>query len=269
MYLKVKLGDACQSPVDEGDRADRLPFRFSRRRSVRTFNVEFVLIFLSTRARTDASTIPTIVYAIPRWRPRSGYGAVRPETSTDAEQRDPIRTARARGRPAAAPAGDRRRETERRGAHRTRRTRTTGSPRGPAVSCASQQSSVRGDAARPRVSFGSNRHIIIFKPRRTSRANNTAPCQHFTSTNSHTRVFCPLTRKPHQSKKTSMKNRSRTRHVMVQSIGDTSGICVKVNILACPPRSRSHAATDDDSRPADRAGFCLNRCAHSPSVRRT
>ena len=125
------------------------------------------------------------------------------------------RTARARGRPA------------RRGRPETRETRrppyaptrTTGSPRGPAVpavSCASQQSSRSAAGTGPRAGFGSNRHIII-KPRRTSRANNTAPCQHFTSTNSHTRVFCLLTRKPHQSKKTSMKNRSRTRHVMVQT----------------------------------------------------
>jgi hypothetical protein len=245
---------------------DRLPFRFSRRRSSATFNVEFVLIFLSTRARTDASTIPTIVYAIPRWRPRSGYGAVRPErrrpTRSSATQyracpRPPRR--RARGRPET-----RDRETRRPPyAHNRQPARTRG------LLC---ESDSHPSAATPRGfrKQPCNRHTSsIFKPRRTSRANNTAPCQHFTSTNSHTRVFCLLTRKPHQSKKTSMKNRSRTRHVMVQSIGDTSGICVKVNILACPPRSRSHAATDDDSRPADRAGFCLNRCAHSPSVRRT
>ncbi len=179
--------------------------------------------------------------------------------------------------PAAAPppraTGVRRPETrERRGAHRTRlraQPAARADPRSP-VRVNSHPSAATPRGFAEAFMLEANRHnFIIIKPRRTSRANKTAPCQHFTSTNSNTRVFCLLTGKPHQSKKTSMKNRSRTRHVMVQSIGDTSGMCVKVNILACPPRSRSHAATDDDSRPADRAGFCLNRCAHSPSVRRT
>jgi len=156
VYLKVNLGDACQSPVDEGDRADRLPFRFSRRRSCpyvqrSTFNVEFVLIFLSTRARTDASTIPTIVYAIPRWRPRSGYGAVRPETSTDAEQRDP--TYRACPRPPRPPraTGDERDElpTVRAYAHNRQPARTRGS-RG--LLCESTVIPVRGGDRAARVS---------------------------------------------------------------------------------------------------------------------
>ena len=131
--------------------------------SVRCFNVEFVLIFLSTRARTDASTIPTIVYAIPRWRPRSGYGAVRPETSTDgdAEQRDPIPRV-----PAAAPpprpraTGDERQRDE---APTVRAVRAQpaarADPRSPVrVNSHPRPRAARrsGDAARPRagVSFG-------------------------------------------------------------------------------------------------------------------
>lgn len=126
--------------------------------SVRCFNVEFVLIFLSTRARTDASTIPTIVYAIPRWRPRSGYGAVRPETSTDgdAEQRDPIPRV-----PAAAPpprpraTGDERQRDE---APTVRAVRAQpaarADPRSPVRVNSHPSAAARlGDAARPRAGF--------------------------------------------------------------------------------------------------------------------
>ncbi len=88
----MKLGDACQSPVDEGDRADRLPIVFAfaaRRRSVRMVRLlffEFVLIsnfFINARNHGRRRYL----YAIPRWRPRSGYGAVRPA------RRRPIRGA--------------------------------------------------------------------------------------------------------------------------------------------------------------------------------
>ena len=158
--------------------------------------------------------------------------------------------------PAAAPpaAGDRRRE--RRGAHRTRlraQPAARADPRSPVrVNNESTVIPVRGDRAARAFRKQPTHHHQTAPNGRETRANNTAPCQHFTSTNSHTRVFCLLTRRPHQSKKTSMKKRSRTRHVMVQSIGDTSGRMRQSEhpLMSSPlPQPRSHRRRLTSRRP--------------------
>lgn len=169
----MKLGDACQSPVDE-----LMPVKVRLMRGI-----------APTQATRGFMTGDVVFGKNPPARKPAGRGAesrvrVRPDArpsrqpgAADAAARGRARGPGARPQPPRAAAG-RRPET---------RDRRRAAPRVSAVRAGERSLLSSVNAAR----FGSNRHIP--KPRRTSRANKTAPCQHFTSTNGHTRMFCLLT----------------------------------------------------------------------------